>query len=577
MHSLIYMSFRRMRAPLLVLISAYAISIGGLVLIPGVDSEGNAWQFNFFTAFYFVSFMGSTIGFGEIPFEFSNAQRLWVTVCIYLTVVAWLYAIGKILALAQDPAFKRAVTEARFTRSVKRLRVPFFLICGYGETGSLLVRSLCRRGIQSVVIDSDPERISSLDLEDLNFDVPRLCGNVRDALHMIEAGLEHPYCTGVVALTDDDDVNVKIAITSKLLSPHLKVIARAGTQEAIANMASFNTDHIINPFETFADHLAMSLRKPSVHLLYEWLVGLPNQPLPLPILPPRGKWVVCGFGRFGRAVHRFMNFEGVPMTVIEPNEDQAPEGAVIGRGTEAVPLREAGINEAVGIVAGTDVDANNLSIIVTARELNPNLYFVARQNRRRNTRIFDAAEVDLVMQASRIIVWRILPLLTDPVLCRFLSLARRRRERWADGLQQRIRGITAGVTPETWAVTMNEDDAPAIVSALSQGETVYLRHLLQEPHDRRVTLPCLPLLLVRGERETLLPYPDEETLRVGDQLLFCARPGARGRMAWVLYNPNALEYVETGIERPDGYIWRWWSRRRAAANASRAAEDGAVT
>jgi hypothetical protein len=320
----------------------------------------------------------------------------------------------------------------------------------------------------------------------------------------------------------------------------------------------------------------MSLRKPSVHLLYEWLVGLPNQPLPLPILPPRGKWVVCGFGRFGRAVHRFMNFEGVPMTVIESKPDQAPEGAVIGRGTEAVPLREAGINEAVGIVAGTDVDANNLSIIVTARELNPDLYFVARQNRRRNTRIFEAAEVDLVMQASRIIVWRILPLLTDPVLCRFLSLARRQRERWANGLQQRIRDITDGVTPETWAVTINEEDAPAIVDALSRGETVYLRHLLQEPHDRRVTLPCLPLLLLRGEREVLLPYADEETLRIGDQLLFCAQPGARSRMAWVLYNPNALEYVETGIERPDGYIWRWWSRRRAAANDARAAEDGTV-
>ncbi len=573
MPNLIFLFFRRMRTPLVVLIAAYTISIGGLVLVPGVDDHGNPWRFNFFQAFYFVSFMGSTIGFGEIPFTFSDAQRLWTILCIYLTVIAWLYAIGKILALTQDDAFKRAVTEQRFARRVKRLRIPFFLICGYGETGALLVRSLCRRGIQTVVIDNDPECINALELEDLSFDVPSLWANVRDVLHLVEAGLQHPKCVGVVALTDVDEVNVKVAITSKLLNPKLRVISRAETQEAIANMASFKTDHIINPFETFADHLAMSLRKPSAHLLYDWLISLPDQPLDAPILPPRGKWIVCGFGRFGQAVHRFMNYEGVPMTIIETRADQAPEGAIIGRGTEAVTLREAGIQEAVGIVAGTDVDANNLSIVVTARDLNPNLYLVARQNRRRNTAIFQTADLDLVMQASRIIVWRILPLLTDPLLCRFLALARRQRERWARDLLERIRSASGEVTPETWPVILDMDNAPALYSAMEQGQDVRLWQLLMEPQDRTEAMPCIPLLLVHGGEELLLPDAGR-ALRIGDQLLFCAQPGTQGRMAWILFNPTVLEYIATGIERPDGFIWRWWSRRRAEAAARAAASQG---
>ena len=49
------------------------------------------------------------------------------------------------------------------------------------------------------------------------------------------------------------------------------------------------------------------------------------------------------------------------------------------------------------------------------------------------------------------------------------------------------------------------------------------------------------------------------------------RPGAEGRMAWTILNPNVLEYIETGNERPDGFIWRWWSRRRALT-AARASE-----
>ena len=91
-----------MRLPLIVVISAYAISILGLVLIPGVDDQGNTWHMSFFHAFYFVSFMGSTIGFGEIPYEFTDAQRLWVLFAIYATVIVWIYAIGTVLALLRD-------------------------------------------------------------------------------------------------------------------------------------------------------------------------------------------------------------------------------------------------------------------------------------------------------------------------------------------------------------------------------------------------------------------------------------------------------------------------------------------
>ncbi|MGB5606347.1 MAG: ion channel, partial [Gammaproteobacteria bacterium] len=76
MQNLVYLLLRRMRAPLIVVILAYAVTILGLVLIPGVDDQGNPWRMSFFHAFYFVSFMGSTIGFGEIPYAFTDAQRL---------------------------------------------------------------------------------------------------------------------------------------------------------------------------------------------------------------------------------------------------------------------------------------------------------------------------------------------------------------------------------------------------------------------------------------------------------------------------------------------------------------------
>lgn len=570
MNTLLFLFLRRMRAPLLVLLAAYAISIAGMVLIPGVDDQGETWHVSFFQAFYFVSYMGSTIGFGEIPYEFTDAQRFWVVLTIYLSVIAWLYAIGTILSIIQDPTFRRAVTEQRFTLKVQRLRDPFYLVVGYGESGSLLVPALERRQLRSVVIDIDEDRINRLELENFGFDVPGLCADGREVHVLREAGIDHPYCSGVVALTDDEDVNIKVAITAKLLKPELTVICRAETRTTEANLASFDTDHIINPYRVFADHMAMALRAPSVHLLYRWLISVPGQRLPEPVTPPRGTWIICGYGRFGRAVSQYLEYENVPTVIIEPRSDCAPTEAIVGRGTEAVTLREAGIDKAVALVAGSDIDINNLSIVMTAKALNPKLYTVVRQNRRANDPVFDAARVDLVMQASRIIVWRILPLLMTPLLGQFLRQARHHNEEWANDLLDRLRAVSPHRAPLVWSITLDDGQAPAVHGWLLDRRSVALGLLLKDPREHERALPCVPLMLLRDGETHLLPTLDEE-LQVNDCVLLCGAPGTDRWLQWALFNRNVLRTLLTGEERPDGHIWRWLERRRR-----RTAGTGAV-
>src|SRR3954449_8399177 len=83
----IFLILRRMRAPLIVLIVIFAVSVLGLTLIPGQDADGDPWRMGFFDAFYVMSYTASTIGFGEIPFPFTYGQRMWVTISIYLSVI----------------------------------------------------------------------------------------------------------------------------------------------------------------------------------------------------------------------------------------------------------------------------------------------------------------------------------------------------------------------------------------------------------------------------------------------------------------------------------------------------------
>ncbi len=565
MNQVIFLILRRMRAPLVLLIVAYAISILGMVLIPGTDPEGNPWHMDFFHAFYFVSYMATTIGFGELPYEFNEAQRMWTVVAVYLTVISWLYAIGKILSLIQDPAFKQAVVENSFARGVSRMAEPFYIVCGYGDTGSLLVKSMAQRNMRTVVVDHDPERINELELTDLSLYVPGVCADASLSLTLKEAGLLHRHCAGVVALTDDDQVNLKIAITTKLLHPGVKVICRAETHDAEANMTSFGTDRTINPYDTFANRLALALHSPGTHLLYEWLTGVPEAPLPVPLYPPHGTWILCGYGRFGKAVKANLDKEGVDTVIIEAD----PEGTgcsnfcVVGRGTEGETLRTAGIETAAGIVAGTDNDANNLSIIMTAGELNPDLFMVARQNKRDNDDIFQAALLDLVMQRSEIIARDIFAMLTTPLLDDFLDLILRRTNAWANEQISRLTAVIGEVVPEVWYFPIDEVHTPALYEALQGGETVTVDNLLCDSRERTEHLSCLPLLMKRKSGEEQLFPGGDAILESGDQLLFAGKAGIYERMKWTLQNRNALRYVQTGEEQAAGYLWRAFIRDRA--------------
>jgi len=551
-----------MRTPLILLIVTYSISIAGLVLIPGVDEQGQPWRFDFLHAFYFVSYMGSTIGFGEIPHPFTPGQRLWVTLCIFLTVIAWLYAIGRIISLIQEPGFRSAIAEAGFIRAVRKIYDPFWVVCGYGETGSLLVRALDRRGIQCVVMDPLESSINQLRLESYGPRTPALCGSATDTLQLLEAGMRRRLCHGVIAMTDDNDDNIRISVTAKLIRPELRVIARAGTREAADNLASFQTDHVIHPYSVFGEHLAMTQQRPSLHLLHAWLISLPNRELEGPRTPPTGRWIVCGYGRFGQAATVALEDCGNEVTIIERNPQKAPAGAIVGLGTESGPLCEAGVRDAVGIVCGTDSDPNTLSAVLTARALNPDIYVIARQDRRADGTIYGAAHIDLVMEVSRLTVWRVLPLIKAPLLARFLEHMRNIDEHRAHALMTRLRAITGGVTPETWTICIEADTAPAVHAALQEGETVSLAALLRDPTNRDACLQCIPLMLHRADEDFIRPEADL-ALAQGDYLLLAARPGTRRALDRALHDAKELTYLLHGVDSPDGWLWRWWSRRRA--------------
>lgn len=559
----IFLVMRRMRAPLIVLIVIFAVSVLGLTLIPGQDLNGRPWRMGFFDAFYVMSYTASTIGFGEIPYPFTYNQRMWVTISIYLTVIGWAYAIGSLLALLQDRAFRHALALQHFRRKVNRLREPFLLVAGYGRTGELLGHSFDALGRRFVVLDSDENRVDDLELASYRADVPALVADARDPGHLGVAGLDHPRCEAVLALTDDEETNLAVVMTAALLRPDLPVVARTTSRTLAERMQAFGSPIVVNPFDCFCNHLRIALKAPASYQLMSWLERGPGAALPARGTPPRdGAWVVCGYGRLGRQITANLRADDIHVTAIDPRATgDGDDDVVVADSSDPRVLARVDLHRAVGFLAGTDNDTTNLSLVAAARRANPTLFVAARQNRSESAPLFAAMKVDALLVPTEVIAHEVYAQLSTPLLWRFLREMPARGEVWAADLVDRLTGRCGNHLQALWKVRLTPREAPALHGLLGSGR-VRLGDLLRNPENRDEPLHAVALVVRRGAEYVLAP--DENfLLEPDDEILFAGWPSARRALDTMLLVDAVREYVLTGRRVPASWIWRRLSRTAA--------------
>lgn len=560
-NSIFWLILLRMRLPLLVLIFTYSISILGMVLVPGNIIDGEPYHMDFFHAVYFVSYVSTTIGFGEIPETFSELQRFWSIFVMYIGVIAWLYSIGSILTLIQDADFKQLLRERAFTREVNKIKQPFYLICGYGEAGSAMTKTLATYSIPTVVVDKDQEQINELSLHEQKYKmhVPGLCADVNKAKYLLEAGLCHPLCSKVIALTSSDSTNLHVAISSKLLNPQLKVVCRSNNQTVTENMESFGTDFIFDPFNIFARQLVMAIHTPGRYLIFKWLTGISKSTFIKPaVIPPRGLWIICGYGRFGKILNSHLKKQNLETVIIEPNPvgDNLPDNLIKGNGTLPPHLLSARIADAVGIVAGSNNDSNNLSILMSAKELNRDIYTVARQNKEANRSLFDAFNPNIVMHPAKVLATNIGCLLTSPMLAKFLYHINTVPDVDIGNIIQRLEEmINNSIVPDIWTINIMDKDTPSVMTAINEKQDIHIRHLTRQAFKHEDKLDCCALLLKRDNEFTILPE-DSFSIKSGDKLLFCGINNSYRRMQTILNDKHLLFEILSNNRFMRSYVLR---------------------
>ena len=140
-------------------------------------------------------------------------------------------------------------------------------------------------------------------------------------------------------------------------------------------------------------------------------------------------YIVCGYGRMGRAFCRYLIQKGLKFVVVEKNADRIPIMNtdhilyVAGEATIEENLLKAGIKRASNLIATLGTDADNVFLVLLAKGLNPQIYVVARASQNASKKPLDTAGADVVVSPFDIGARRMAHAILRPNVIRFLEFA----------------------------------------------------------------------------------------------------------------------------------------------------------
>ncbi len=141
----------------------------------------------------------------------------------------------------------------------------------------------------------------------------------------------------------------------------------------------------------------------------------------------KNHYIVCGYGRMGRIICRELKEKDIKFVIIEKEPDTFESGeetlVLKGDATKDENLKEAGIEKAKGLISVLPTDAENLFVVLSARELNPKLFIVARAGEEGSEQKLLRAGADRVVSPYHIGGLRIAHTVLKPAVVDFIEFA----------------------------------------------------------------------------------------------------------------------------------------------------------
>ena len=207
----------------------------------------------------------------------------------------------------------------------------------------------------------------------------------------------------------------------------------------------------------------------------------------------KGHFILCGFGRVGEEIANTFKSEGISFVIIENRPgavarlEQTELLYLNGDATRDETLKQAGIEQAHGLVAAVGTDADNTYIVLSARGLRPDLFIEARASSKEGVNKLERAGANRVILPEAIGAQRMAMLATRPAVVDFIDTVTYGRGREI-GLENVLIGDNSRLIGTTFKAARSNTG--------------------------------VAILAKRKKNGTLTPNPaDEDTIEDGDQLI----------------------------------------------------------
>lgn len=245
-----------------------ALLLGFLVFIGSTgiylfEHPGNSLQVgSLFDAVYWAIVTVSSVGYGDIAPQ-TVGGRL-VAIALILTGLGVLSFFISIVV----SAFSDKIQDARDNQIYAELKrsKDYVIICGFGRVGRHIAMQLDKHRQAFVVIDNHEAHASLA--RRLGYRAIHADASKNEVL--INAGIKE-RAKAVLCTTGDDVVNVYITLTSRYLSPEVRIISRANNQDNVKKLYQAGADNVIQPFEIAAMAVAEYIGQP---VAFEAILGI---------------------------------------------------------------------------------------------------------------------------------------------------------------------------------------------------------------------------------------------------------------------------------------------------------------
>ena len=138
--------------------------------------------------------------------------------------------------------------------------------------------------------------------------------------------------------------------------------------------------------------------------------------------------IVCGFGRVGKQAAHDLKFYKKSFIVVERDGEKTDDPAngetvfIKGDSTEDPVLLKAGLKKATSLITALPKDADNLFVVLSARELNPRLKIISRASSYSSMRKLRIAGADNVIMPDTVGGAHMASLVVTPDVMEFMDL-----------------------------------------------------------------------------------------------------------------------------------------------------------